>query len=213
MIPVFITGIGTDVGKTLVSAIVTKALGARYWKPIQAGSLDATDSDLVKKLTGSTICAESYRLDQPASPHISAREQGATIDLEVISSDFSNMLDTADEYLVIEGAGGLLVPLNESETVADLIKKLHAVVIIVSRNYLGSINHSLLTASYCRQENIPVAGWIFTDEYMGYEDEISHRSGYPIIGKIPFLPEITENTIAFQADRIRRALLEALNPK
>ncbi len=197
---ILITGIGTGVGKTLVSAIITEALRADYWKPVQAGYENGTDSAWVKKIISnseSKIHPESYKLKLPASPHIAAREEGMRIDLNTILENFKKLevrsknielkpdfgLRTSD-ILVIEGAGGLLVPLNEKEFVADLFKKLDAKIILVSRNYLGSINHSLLTAQVCKFYELPVLGWIFNDQYLHYEDEIVRWSGIPKI--LPF---------------------------
>lgn len=209
MQPIFITGIGTGVGKTLIAAIVTEALQADYWKPVQAGFDDGTDALSVASFISnknSTIHPEVYKLKLPASPHIAAREEGITIDLEKINNHF-NQLKTGNAKLVIEGAGGLLVPLNEHEFVIDLIKKLNAKIILVSRNYLGSINHSLLTARVCRENNLDVAGWIFNDQYMQYEDEIVQWSGYKKIGSIPFVKDIDKTFVAEQAMRIKDTLL------
>ena len=131
--------------------------------------------------SSSVIHPEVYRLAMPASPHIAAREEGITIDMEKICEQIPNINRT----LIIEGAGGLLVPLNENEFVADLILALHAKVVLVSRNYLGSINHSLLTARVCRQMKIPVIGWIFNDQYLNYEEEIINWTNFPRIASIP----------------------------
>ena len=217
MIPVFITGIGTDVGKTLVSAVVTAALKADYWKPVQAGSLENTDSHFVKQLLDDQVLChqETYRFQMAASPHIASRSENISLSIEKVFSDYGQIRNNypEQEYLVVEGAGGLLVPLNDTETVADLIVRLGGKTIIVSRNYLGSINHSLLTAAYCREKNIPVLGWIFTDEYMGYEEEIGRRTNLPVLGKIPFLPVITKDIILSLAAQMREPLLAALKQK
>jgi dethiobiotin synthetase len=157
----FITGIGTDVGKTVVSTILTESLEADYWKPIQSGDLDYGDRDRVKALiknTKTTFHPETYRLNTPASPHYSAEIDGIRIDLNNI-----NIPDT-HKNLIIEGAGGIFVPLNEQETVLDLIKKLDIPVILVSRNYLGSINHTMLSINALKQNNIEIAGIIFNGE-------------------------------------------------
>jgi dethiobiotin synthetase len=182
---IFITGIGTGIGKTLVAAIVAKALEADYWKPVQAGYESGTDSETVAELladTSLTVHPEIYKLAMPASPHIAARNEGITISVKKICEKIPIISRT----LIIEGAGGLLVPLNENEFVADLIRELNASVILVSRNYLGSINHSLLTAQVCMQMKIPVIGWIFNDQYLDYEDEIVRWSNFPKIASIPY---------------------------
>jgi dethiobiotin synthetase len=204
MKPIFITGIGTDVGKTVVSAIVTEALDAVYWKPVQAGFDQGTDTEWVAgRLSHPRVLSETYKLAFPASPHIAAQGEGITISLDRIAEAMP-----ADRPLVVEGAGGLLVPLNEKEFVLDLVKRLDARVILVSRNYLGSINHSLLTAAVCRAHGLDVAGWIFNDQYLDYEREIAAWSALPIIASIPFSQDPDEAFVAAQAERIR-ARLEA----
>ena len=191
MTPIFITGIGTDVGKTIASVIIANALEADYWKPVQAGTGEPTDTEWVNSmLLKKRVHPETYRLKRGVSPHIAARKDGVTIDLHKILAQY-HLLRSEDRHLVIEGAGGLLVPLNDDEFVIDLIAKLNARVILVSRNYLGSINHSLLTADACKRKGLNVLGWVFCDEYMEYQQEISRWSGYPVIGKIPKLEKIT----------------------
>jgi dethiobiotin synthetase len=202
---IFITGIGTGTGKTLVSAIVAAALQADYWKPVQAGYEDGTDSDWIKGMmagSSSFVYPELYKLRLPASPHIAAREENIRISIADIKARLDEMRQSAankNTNLVIEGAGGLLVPLNEAEFVAGLIKQLQAKVILVSRNYLGSINHSLLTAEVCRNYKLDVLGWIFNDEYLAYEDEIVHWSGFPKIAAIPFAASPDKKFIKEQA--------------
>ena len=210
MTPIFITGIGTDVGKTIVSAIVTEALQADYWKPIQAGFENGTDALQVSNLISNPttiIHSEVYKLQMPASPHIAAGKENTSIDLQHI---LHLKPSTLNLQLVIEGAGGILVPLNETEFVIDLIEQLQAKVILVSRNYLGSINHSLLTAHICKQRNIDVLGWIFNDSYLNYEDEIVQWSGYPKIGSIPFATCINKDFVAQQAQEIQLSLRKLL---
>ena len=207
---IFITGIGTGIGKTIVSAILTEALQADYWKPIQAGFEDGTDTSEIKSLITnefSIIHPEVYRLKMPASPHIAAREEGIEIDINKIVSLQPIVHQTKD--LIVEGAGGIMVPLNENEFVIDLIQKLNAKVILVSRNYLGSINHSLLTASICKQRNIEVIGWIFNDQYLAYEEEIVRWSGYSKIVSIPFVDKIDKNFILQQANRVREYFISS----
>ena len=206
---IFVTGIGTGVGKTIVSTILTKALDADYWKPVQAGFSAGTDSEWVANWlaeTGSVVHPEVYRLAKPASPHIAAREEGITIDIKNICKE----IPANNRTLIIEGAGGLLVPLNKSAFVADLIKEMGAKVILVSRNYLGSINHSLLTARVCHEMQLPVIGWVFNDQYLDYEEEIVQWSNFPRIASIPYSENINGTFINTQAVAIRKRLKELL---
>ena len=210
----------------MISAIVTEALGAYYWKPVQAGFADGTDSEWVGErisalaagsqgagaLAASRVAPELYKLKLPASPHIAAREEGAVISLDKIATALSEISAAlpAGRPLVIEGAGGLLVPLNEREFVLDLVKKLEANLILVSRNYLGSINHSLLTAAVCRSHGLKVAGWIFNDQYLHYEEEIVSWSGVPRIGSVPFGHSPDAEFVRTQAALIGPALRKVL---
>ena len=142
---IFVTGIHTGIGKTVVSAILTEALEADYWKPIQAGDLNNSDTIAVKRLISNSVSIfhpEAYRLTQPISPNVAAAADGITIDMNTITS---SVPVSTNRYLVIEGAGGAMSPVNDSEVVIDLIKRLDAEAIIVSKHYLGSINHTLLT--------------------------------------------------------------------
>jgi len=152
----FVTAIGTDSGKTLVSAILCEALDSDYWKPIQAGL--PKDSAVVKSLVSNPeikIHNEAYLLSTPASPHAAAKREGVQIDLNNLKA-----LPT-DKPLIIEGAGGCLVPINDHDYVIDIAKNIDAEVILVSNLYLGSINHTLLTAHLLKNRNIPVKGIIF----------------------------------------------------
>ncbi len=215
---IFITGIGTAIGKTVVSAIITEALEADYWKPIQAGFDDGTDALQVRSLISNTntiIHPEVYTLQMPASPHIAARNEGEHISIESIVNRLpltANDLRLTTYYsrLVVEGAGGILVPLNDQEFVIDLIEQLGAKVILVSRNYLGSINHSLLTAAICKQRNINVIGWIFNDQYLDYEEEIVKWTGYPKIASIPLAEKVDKTFVLQQAAMVREGLLKYL---
>jgi dethiobiotin synthetase len=203
--PIFITGIGTGVGKTLVAAIAAEALEADYWKPIQAGFDEGTDSEWVQAYisnTKSSIRPEVYKLKKPASPHIAAREEGLTISVEKILQQ----IPTKNSNLIVEGAGGLMVPLNNHFFVANLIQQLQAKVLLVSRNYMGSINHSLLTAASCKQAGIPVLGWVFTDSYLSYEEEIVAWTGYPKLLSIPFTETIDKVFICQQAAHLKKQL-------
>jgi dethiobiotin synthetase len=212
MQPIFITGIGTDVGKTLVAAIVTEALQAIYWKPVQAGYAEGTDSEWVAERIShphGRIWPETYKLALPASPHIAARQEGLEISLDKIVLSLTEG-QAQNRPVVIEGAGGLLVPLNEKEFVLDLVKKLDATVILVSRNYLGSINHSLLTAALCQSHGLKVAGWIFNDQYGHYEAEIAQWSGFPSIASIPFYKDPDTEFVRAEGGEMRASLLAAL---
>ena len=212
MLPIFISGIGTGVGKTLASAILTEALQADYWKPIQAGYEGGTDSIEVTDLISnpSTIIhPEVYKLKLPASPHFAARREDVSIDLQKIKTTFEN-LQVSNDFLIIEGAGGLMVPLNEKEFVVDLVTSLQTPVILVSRNYLGSINHSLMSAAVCKQRNIPVLGWIFNDQSNGYEEEIANWSGYPVLASIPKFTTINKQVIKEYAYKLRPVLLKGI---
>ena len=166
--PLFVTGIGTGIGKTVVSAALVEKLKADYWKPIQSGDLDKSDSLSVQNLISNTITEihpESYRLTQPFSPHKSAAIDGITIDPDTIHPPKTN------NTLIVEGAGGLMVPLNNEFLIIDLIKKLGIEVVLVSQNYLGSINHTLLSIYALKNYGIPIRGVIFN----GSED-ISSKS-------------------------------------
>ncbi|MDF2431142.1 MAG: dethiobiotin synthetase [Mucilaginibacter sp.] len=190
---IFITGIGTGIGKTIVSAILVEKLKADYWKPIQSGDLNDSDTMKVKSLvtnSASIFHPEAYRLTQPFSPHKSAAIDGLIIDPEKIN------LPQTTNTLIVEGAGGLMVPLNDQFLMIDLIKKLDAEVILVSAFYLGSINHTLLSISALKQYNIPVKGIIFN----GAEDSNSKRfilkySEIKMLGSIPLLNGIDKATV------------------
>jgi dethiobiotin synthetase len=211
MKPFFISGIGTGIGKTLIAALLTEALRADYWKPVQAGVDPGTDSSWVASMVSNSdtiIHPETYKLKLAASPHIAARKENIQIEISRIVDDFKQM--NPNRPLVIEGAGGLMVPLNEAEFVADLVKELNARLILVSRNYLGSINHSLLTAKLCQSYSLDVAGWVFNDQYMDYEQEIVDWSGYPALFSLPFFKSVTKQTIHEEAGRIELSIRQAL---
>lgn len=202
---IFITGIGTDVGKTIAAAIVTEALEADYWKPIQAGDLDKSDSHRITALLSNSktmIHSNSYALQTPASPHLAAAIDGVQIESQKIVEPKTK------NHLVIEGAGGILVPLNDSETIADLIRP-DFKVIVVSRHYLGSINHTLLTIELLKSRNINISGIIFNgDRNESSENIILQKTGVPMIGHIDTEPYFDKNVIAEYADTFRDNLLK-----
>lgn len=200
----FITGIGTDVGKTIVAAIATEALQADYWKPIQAGDLGNSDTHKVRKyITNSKTVfhPNSYALNTPASPHLAAELDGIMIDLGKIKEPKTG------NNLVIEGAGGLLVPLNGKDTIADIIKQDYK-VIVVTRHYLGSINHTLLTLEALQSRGITPAGIIFNgEENKATESIIMVKTRAKVIGRINDEPYFDANVIAEYADTFRENLL------
>jgi len=198
-----ISGIGTEVGKTVVSAIVSEALKATYWKPVQAGELENTDSHKVQRLTSNVrILPEAYKLKEPMSPHAAAEIDGVNIQL----NDFN--LPQVDGNFIIEGAGGLLVPINmQGLLYADVFKNWNLPVIIVSRHYLGSINHSLLTAEVLKKRDIKIAGWIFIgEENKTSESIILKVTDLPMIARIPLVREVTKEFVSVQAAKIASQL-------
>ncbi len=195
----FVTAIGTDSGKTLVSAILTEALQADYWKPIQSGI--PRDVETVAGLinNGHTfLYQEAYLLSQPLSPHAAARKDGVNIDLNKLLLPHNN-----ENNLVIEGAGGVLVPLNEHDFVIDIAVKFEAEVILVCNHYLGSINHTLLTVQELKRRNINVRGIIFNgDPNPDTEEIILKHSGYKCLLRILPEPKIDKETITRYAIRL-----------
>ena len=184
MTKLFITGIGTDIGKTVVSAILVEKLKADYWKPVQSGELDNSDTMKVKALVSNSLSVfhpESYRLNTALSPHHSAKIDSITIDPSKII-----VPETSNQYLVIEGAGGLMVPLNDEYLVIDLASDLNAEIILVSKAYLGSINHTLLSIDAIKQRNLPLRGIIFNGNANPESEELILKySGIKCIGSIP----------------------------
>lgn len=193
MRPLFITAIGTDIGKTVVAAILTEKLRADYWKPIQSGDLDNSDTAKVQALVSNSetkFHPEAYKLTQPFSPHKSAAIDGVKIELKKI------ILPESNNRMIIEGAGGLMVPLNEKDLMIDLIQQLDAEVILVSKNYLGSINHTLLSLEILRVRNIPLKGIIFNGGSDSYsEDLIMSFAGDAAIAGIPFINNLNKSSV------------------
>ena len=202
---IFVTAIDTNAGKTIVAAILTEALKADYWKPVQAGELHDTDTMKARALVSNEVSAfhpETYRLKTPMSPHAAAARDGITIDLDAIK------LPETDNTLIIEGAGGLMVPLNDNEFVVDLIKKLDAEVVLISRHYLGSINHTLLSAAILKQHGIKVKGIIFNgDEIEGTEEIILKHTGYKHLGTIVEEEVVDREMVSRYADKLRDGLI------
>ena len=198
----FVTGISTGVGKTIASAIIAEALQADYWKPVQAGDLDNTDSHKVKSLISNektVIHKSSYELRQPMSPHAAAEIDGVYIDRQKIVEP------ETDNPLVIEGCGGILVPFNDTDTVLDIIMPTYK-VIVVSRHYLGSINHSLLTINWLTQKGYDVSVLFSGDPNPHTENIILHKTGVSLIGRIEEEEDFDKATIKKYADLFKPVL-------
>ena len=200
---IFITGISTEVGKTIASAIIVEALEADYWKPIQAGDLDNSDSHKIQNLISNAktkVHPNSYALQTPMSPHAAADIDRIQINLAKIQEPETN------NHLVIEGAGGLLVPLNDTDTIFELIQPNYKVV-VVSRHYLGSINHSLLTLNALQQRGF-APGIIFSgDEHPTTESIILKKTGARLLGRIEEEKVFDKEVINKYADKFRTSLL------
>ena len=197
----FITGIGTDVGKTLVSAILTEALQADYWKPVQAGLTPTTDAATVRGLVQnptSRFWPERHRLQLPVSPHAAAAAEGITLQ----PTDFQ--IPKTQNHLIVEGAGGLLVPLAAGFLLADLAQQFALDVVVVSRNYLGSINHTLLTLEGLQARGLRVRGLIFNGEPTpATEDFIRQHTGVPLMPRVLPEAEVTPAVVSRYAAEFR----------
>ncbi|GGK31518.1 ATP-dependent dethiobiotin synthetase BioD [Yeosuana aromativorans] len=198
----FVTGISTEVGKTVASAILVEALQADYWKPIQAGDLDHSDTHKVEKLVSNSktkFHPNSYALKTPMSPHAAAKIDGIEIDLKQIQKPKTK------NNLVIEGAGGLLVPLNERQTILDIIKPTYK-VIVVSRHYLGSINHTLLTVNLLKEKGFNVSIIFSGNEHKSTEDIIKKMTNVSVIGRIDEEPYFDKNVVKEYAELFKDKL-------
>ena len=200
----FVTGIGTEVGKTVISAILTEALEADYWKPVQAGDLDYSDTHKVKDLVSnskSVFHCETHALNHPMSPHAAAERDGVEISL----NDFQ--IPKTDNHLVIEGAGGLMVPLNRKDCMIDLIEGLGVEAVLVSRNYLGSINHTLLSVEALKSRGIAIKGIIFNDEENAEtESVILEMTGLQCLGRVGMIEDLSKESVAKCAENFKGVL-------
>ncbi len=196
----FITGIGTNVGKTIASAILTEALQADYWKPIQTGSFEDNDKNTIKNLISNSKTVfhnETYNFKEPVSPHLAAALENKKINIETIG------LPETENSLIIEGAGGILVPLNENNFVIDIARNLEAPIILVCQNYLGCINHSLLSIDYLLKNDFEIKGLILNGNFdKAVKSAIINYSEIPVIAEIPEMKEITKDTILAQAQKL-----------
>lgn len=199
----FLTGIGTDVGKTVVSSIIVEALQADYWKPIQAGDLQNSDTMKVQQFISNSktkFHKESYALQHAMSPHAAADLEHTYIKLNTIEKPKTK------NNLVIEGAGGLKVPINHEQTILDLIKPDYK-VIVVSKNYLGSINHTLMTLEILRQNGIEPLGIVFNGkENKATQKIIVKMSQTPMITRIDAYKVLTRSIILKEADKMKQKL-------
>ncbi len=186
---IFITGTDTNVGKTLISSWIALHTGFSYFKPIQTGTRDGSDSFEVQKLSDTKIYPESYAYKEPLSPHLAANLENDMIDIEKIVLPPSR-------NLIIEGAGGVLVPINDTHLMIDLIKKLGAPVILVARTTLGTINHTLLSLEALRSQNIPVLGVIMNGEKNPQNSNSIELYGRTsVLAEFPKLDSVSMNTL------------------
>lgn len=192
--PLFVTGIGTGVGKTIVSAVLTEQLKADYWKPVQAGDLNCSDRDTVSGLVShqhAVFHPETYRFQLAASPHQAAQVENVKIKI----TDFT--LPLTEKHLVIEGAGGLMVPLSDQFRMIELIQHFQAAAVLVIRNYLGCINHALLSMEALSSRNIPLQAVIINGE-MDYATENILQSYFPadtVFAKVPEFITLNKQSI------------------
>lgn len=191
----FVTGTDTNVGKTVVSALLTLGLQATYWKPIQSGLEPITDTEFVRSATGldsSFFMPERFRLTQPLSPHAAA----AIDDVQIHLADFQLPRSLPTSHLIVEGAGGLMVPLNSQDLIIDLIKHLNLPVCLVARSSLGTINHTLLSLAQLQRAEIPVLGVILNGEKnLSNREAIAHYGKVPILGELEPLKDINPATL------------------
>lgn len=197
---IIVAGISTEIGKTVVSAVLVEAMQADYWKPIQSGALEDSDTETVRQLISNPVSQfhpEAYRLTAPLSPHAAAEIDGVHIELDKIK------LPRTDNALVVELAGGLMVPMNDHDLNIDLVQKLGLPVVLVSRNYLGSINHTLLSIEACRSRNIPLLGIFFNEAGVpSTENFILKYSGLPCLGRIKQENTLTKDVIRQYAELV-----------
>ena len=206
MTAVIVTGTDTGIGKTVFAAGLTAALGANYWKPVQSGLEEATDSQIVAALSGQPVLPEAYLLNLPASPHLSAEDMGVEIDLDRLA------LPQTSGALVVEGAGGVMVPLTRRDYYLDLIARWQAPVILVARTALGTINHTTLSLMALRNAGCPVIGVAFVgDAVPDVEETIIQMSDVTNLGRLGMIGDLNRNSLgrafaAIDMDTIRRAL-------
>ena len=189
----FITGTDTGVGKTLLSSILVAALNRKYWKPVQTGACEGTDRETVVKwaeIPVENTYPESYVFDPPVSPHLAAKDQGTTIDFQRIRRPAS------PDPIVIEGAGGVFVPVNDNAFMLDLMRHLGGPVVVAARTALGTINHTLLTVFAIRRASLALRGVVMIGkENIENRHAIERYGDVPVIGSIPWLETIDRKTL------------------
>jgi dethiobiotin synthetase len=184
-----VTGTDTNIGKTVFCAGLCGLLGARYWKPVQAGLEGATDSDVVAEFSGVEIVPEAYRFRLPASPHQAAAEEGVTIDPDALTPP--------EGPLVIEGAGGLMVPLNHQTLYIDVFARWGIPLILCARTRLGTINHTLLSIAAIRARNVPLLGVAFIgDTNEESEGIITEIGKVKRLGRLPVIEPLTPGRLS-----------------
>ena len=184
-----ITGTDTGIGKTVFSAALAGAMRTPYWKPIQSGLEDETDSEAIARLAGVAVLPEAYRLVTPASPHLAAEIDGVTIDAEALTPP--------EGALIVEGAGGALVPVTRSLLYADLFARWQIPVIVCARTSLGTINHSLLTIEALKSRGVPIHGLVFLGDAMDDSEAIiADIGGIRRLGRLPIVDPLTRDNLA-----------------
>lgn len=205
MKPIFVTGIGTDIGKTVVATILVELLQADYWKPLQSGNIDQLDSEFVRSMVSNNktvIHPERHIFSSAVSPHLAAELDQK----EIFLHDFK--LPETTNHLIIEGAGGLMVPINDKHTILDLIQYLEATVVVVNNYYLGSINHTLLTINALQQKRIPILGLIGNGEKnAASESIILAHANIPLLGHVDKLDEIHPKSIKDATSKLNKKLI------
>jgi dethiobiotin synthetase len=191
---IFVTGTGTGVGKTMVSAILVAGLSARYWKPVQSGLLEKTDTEWVREMTGlpsTHFYPETYRFRFPLSPHVAATKDGIHIDLELMG-----LPETPGGHLIVEGAGGIMVPLNENHLMLDLMKKLQLPILLVAESGLGTINHTLLSLDLLKNHCLEVLGVVMNGPRNSENRKaIEHFGNTRVCAEIEPLEHIDKETL------------------
>ena len=186
----FVTGTDTNVGKTVLSALLVAALDAAYWKPIQTGASEGCDRDAVRRwaeVPEEALPAERFVFDPPVSPHLAAREAGVRIALDA----FELPEKPPRRKLIVEGAGGVLVPLNERDLMRDLMRRTGFPVVLAARTSLGTINHTLLSLAALREARLTICGVVLIgEENLENRQAIEHYGRAPVIGAIPMLKAI-----------------------